>query len=148
LTLAAGPGGLFGPGERDLALSHNLVRVGVGIGRNLSLVFGFEGAAGSSVNPATGAQSTLRQDTLSVGIQHHLGPRLYYRAGAGIGFISELTKRQSFSGGQGLALAGGLGYELVEWPRVALGLELVGSHIIYRTESWQTVGLHLALAMF
>jgi hypothetical protein len=148
LTVAAGPGALFGPGERDLALSHNLLRVGFGLGLDLSLVLGLEGAAAGSVNPATGASSTLRQDTLSVGLQHHLSPWLYYRGSAGLGFISEVTERRTFSGGQGFALSAALGCEALHWPRSAVGFELAASNVVYRVESWRTIGLHLVAALF
>lgn len=148
LTVAAGPGALFGPGERDLALSHNLARFGWAVATNLSLVLGYEGAGAPSVNPATGDDSWLRQDVFAVGVQHHFGLQLYYRGSAGLGFVSESTARRTFSGGRGLALSAAVGYEAVQWPRAACGFELVASNTIYRTESWRTIALHLTLAMF
>jgi hypothetical protein len=148
LTIAAGPGRLMGPGEKDWAVSYNLFRVGLGVARNLSVILGFEGSGASSVNPKTHADSWLKQEVWYGGVQYHLLPRLHVRASVGIGAVSETTAKQKFSGGKGTALSAAIGYEFIQMPRTAVGLELVGNTTRYQTESWEMVGLNLALSFF
>jgi hypothetical protein len=148
LTVAAGPGVLVGPGERDLAVSHNLLRFGWGLARNLTFYASLEGARAPSVNPRTHAGSWLRQDTLSLGIQRHFHDDLYVRGSLGAGFVGEETATETFSGGTGLAVSAAIGREVVRLPRAAVALELAGNLTRYPTEFWGTVGLNLALVLF
>jgi hypothetical protein len=148
LTLAAGPGALFGPDEQDLAVSHNLLRFGWGLARNLGFYVSFEGVRAPSVNPHTDAPSWLRQDTLSFGVQYHFLERAYVRAGVGVGWVGEDTQNQSFSGGRGLAVTGAAGYELAQLYRTAVGVELAANLTRYAYEFWGTVGLNLTLTLF
>jgi hypothetical protein len=148
LTIAAGPGALMGPGEQDLALSHNLLRFGWGLARNLTFYVSLEGVRAPSVNPRTHAHSFLRQDTLSLGIQLHFLQTFYVRGSVGAGFVGEDTANDSFSGGTGLALTGAVGHELVQMYRHAIAVELAGNVTRYPTEFWGTVGLNLALTLF
>lgn len=148
LTIAAGPGAMVGPGEQDLAVSHNLFRFGWGLARNLTFYASLEGVRAPSVNPRTHAASWLRQDTLSLGVQYHLTLRSYVRGSVGVGFVGEDTSNQSFSGGRGLAVTGAAGYEFVQLPRAAVAVELAGNLTRYAYEFWGTTGLNLAVTFF
>jgi hypothetical protein len=147
-TAAAGSGYLIGPGERSLALAYQLFRLGVGLDERLSLVFGFSGMGTSSVNPATGSDSWLKQNVWSGGLQVNLRRDLYVRGGLGLASVSETVGNRSFDGGNGLLIEGALGYELWQRRHVAIALELAGSTTHYARESWQTVGLQLAVSLF
>jgi hypothetical protein len=147
-TVALGPGMLAGPGERSLAMSYQLFRLGVGLNERLALVLGFAGVGTSSVNPRTMSDSWLKQDLWSAGLQVNLVPRLYMRGGMGIGLVSESVGDRTFSGGRGLAVEGAVGWELLQLPHVALAVEANGSHTHYPRESWQTAGLQLSVSLF
>jgi hypothetical protein len=148
LTVAAGPGAMIGPGEQDLALSHNLLRFGWGLARNLTFYASLEGIRAPSVNPRTHARSWLRQDTVSLGIQRHFLDDLYVRGSLGAGFVGEDTANDSFSGGTGVALSGAVGREVIRLERTAVALELAGNITRYPTEYWGSLGLNLALVLF
>ena len=147
LTLAAGPGALVGKGERAPAVAYAM-RVGWGLDRNVSLFFAFEGVRAPGINPSTGDDAWLRQEILQVGIENHLGQRLYVRGAGGVGSIGEETRDSTFSGGRGLALSLAVGYDVAQLPRSALSLELAGSLTRYQRASWGTVGLAMSLALF
>jgi hypothetical protein len=148
LTVAVGPGALIGPGEQTLGVSHNLVRLGWGVARNLSSFVSFEGAHAPSVNPRTHQRSWLRHDTVSVGMQLHFRRRAYVRGSLGFGFVGEETRTHSFSGGSGVAMTGALGWELVQLARHAVAVELAGNITRYPTEFWGTTGLNLTVSFF
>jgi hypothetical protein len=143
-----GPGALVGPGEHELAITYNLFRLGFGIAPNLSLVLGYEGAGTNSVNPDSGLNSWLKQETLLFGLQYHFGRGFYVRGAVGEGSVTETTDFAHYSGGSGVALSGALGYEFYQSHHVALALDLNASNTRYSTESWQTAGLNLALSFF
>jgi hypothetical protein len=147
-TAALGPGMLAGPGERSLAMSYQLFRLGVGLNERLALVLGFAGVGTSSVNPRTMSDSWLKQDLWSAGLQVNLVPRLYVRGGMGVGLVSESVGDRTFSGGRGLAVEGAVGWELLQRQHVALAIEANGSHTHYPRESWQTAGLQLSVSLF
>jgi hypothetical protein len=147
-TAAVGPGALLGPGESSLAVSYQLFRLGLGVARNFSLLFAFEGAGTNSVNPGTHRPSWLKQDIWQLGVQSHLLQRLYVRGGLGVGFVSEKVGGRTFDGGRGVALCAGVGYELVQLWFAAVALDLHGSTTRYERESWQTAGLDLAVSFF
>jgi hypothetical protein len=147
-TASVGPGMLFGPGERQMALSYQLFRVGVGIDRNLSAVLGYESTGTDSVNPATDEDSWLKQDIWSLGLAAHLLPQLYFRGIMGIGHVSEKTASSNFSGGRGITVGAAVGYELLQMRHLALALDLHGSYTHYARESWKTTGLELAVSFF
>jgi hypothetical protein len=147
-SFSVGPGALIGPGEHELALTYNLFRLGFGIAPNLSLVIGFEGAGTNSVNPDSGEDSWLKQETILLGVQYHFGRGLYVRGSVGQGSISETTDYDHYSGGSGVAMSGAVGYEFVQTQHVALALDLNASSTRYARESWQTAGLNLALSFF
>jgi hypothetical protein len=147
-TVGVGPGALFGPGEDEIALSYNLFRLGFGVVPNLQAVLGFEGTGTNSTNPATGADSWLKQENWLLGIQYHVLSQFYVRGSMGAGHVSEHTSFASFSGGWGVAFAGAVGFEFVQTPHVALALDLNGSFTKYSGESWKTAGLNLALSFF
>jgi hypothetical protein len=147
-TAAFGPGILVGPGERSLAMSYQLIRLGIGLDRNLALMFGFSGVGTSSVNPKTGNDSWLKQEVWSLGLQGNLLPRFYVRGGLGTGHVSESAGGQTFSGGRGLEAEGAVGYELLQRRHVALAVELNGSWTHYSRESWKTAGLQMSVSLF
>lgn len=147
-TAALGPGALIGPGERSLAVTYQLFRLGVGLAPNLALMFGFDGVGTNSVNPATGLDSWLRQDVWSLGLQAHVRPALYVRGGMGLGFVSEKAGGRKFSGGRGVSASAAVGYELLQRQHVALSLDLNASLTKYARESWKTAGLQVALSIF
>ncbi len=148
LTTAVGPGALFGPGERDLAVSYQLARLGVGLDKNIALLFGFEGVGTNTINPKTNSDSWLKQDTWSLGLQRHFPPRLYVRGGLGVSSVSEKSGNLAFKGGQGIAVSGALGYEIIQRTHVALAIDIHGSTSHYPRESWQTLGFDLAVSFF
>jgi hypothetical protein len=147
-TAAVGPGALLGPGESALAVSYQLFRLGLGVARNFSVLFAFEGAGTNSVNPATNRESWLKQDIWQLGVQSHLRQRLYVRGGLGVGFVSEKVGGRTFDGGRGMALCAAVGYEVVQLWFAAVALDLHGSTTRYARESWQTAGLDLAVSFF
>lgn len=147
LTLALGPGGLNGPGERALALGYQL-RVGYGIDRNLVILVGLEGAGTNSVNPKTQAKSWLKQEMVWLGLMGRLGRTAYLRTGVGVAAVSEKTDTMTFEGGNGLAVVGAVGWDIYESGPVALAIELAASHAHYAVESWQTFGLQVAVSLF
>jgi hypothetical protein len=148
VTASAGPGALIGPGEKQMALSYQLLRLGVGIDRNLQAVFGYESTGTDSVNPATDEDSWLKQDIWSLGLQAHLTSRLYFRGIMGLGYVSETTDTAEFSGGRGITVGAGLGYEFLQFRHAALAVDLHGSYTHYPRESWKTTGLQLAVSFF
>jgi hypothetical protein len=148
LSIAVGPGAMFGPGEQILALSHNVVRVGWGLARDLSFFASIEGARAPSVNPATRARSWLRHETFSAGVQYHFLQSFYVRGSAGVGLVGEETARQSFSGGRGIATSAAVGVEIAQVTHTALGFELAGNVTRYPREYWGTAGLNLVLSLF
>jgi hypothetical protein len=148
LTIAAGPGALWGPGESDFAVSYNLFRVGFGVARNVAVVAGFEGVGASSFNPDQHVDSWLRQEVWFLGAQFFVRPQLHVRLCAGMGAVAEVTATKTYSGGKGVALSGGLGYELVQLAGTAVGVELYVNTTRYPTESWEMAGLNLALSFF
>lgn len=147
-TFSVGPGKLIGPGENELAVTYNLFRLGFGIAPNLSFVLSFEGAGTNSVNPATGDDSWLKQETFLLGLQYHLERGFYLRGAVGQGSVSETTDFEKFNGGSGVALSGAVGFEFVQTAHFALALDLNASTTRYARESWQTAGLNLALSFF
>jgi hypothetical protein len=147
-TAAVGPGALLGPGESAFAVSYQLFRLGLGVAPNFSVLFAFEGAGTSSVNPATNRESWLKQDIWQLGVQSHLRRRLYVRGGLGVGFVSEKVGGRTFDGGRGMALCAAVGYEVVQLWFAAVALDLHGSTTRYARESWQTAGLDLAVSFF
>jgi len=148
LTLAVGPGMLIGPGERDLALSYNIFRLGIGIIRNLSLIISYEGAGTNSTNPATGERSWLSQNQWIFGLQFHFLQWFYARAGIGPGTVEETTDRFFFSNGTSLTYAGALGFEFLQTEYVALGFEASASATHYSHETWETIGWDLTVAFY
>ena len=147
-TAALGPGMLAGPGERSLAMSYQLFRLGLGLNERLAIVLGFAGVGTSSVNPLTMRDSWLKQDLWSAGLQVNLMPRLYVRGGMGIGLVSESVGDRTFSGGRGLAVEAAVGWELLQMRHLAMAVELNGSNTHYPRESWQTAGLQVAVSLF
>jgi hypothetical protein len=83
-----------------------------------------------------------------LGIEHHLHERYYVRGAAGVGWVGEDTNSRSFSGGSGIGLSAAIGYDLVQLPRAAVSLELMGDLTRYTRELWGTAGLNLALSLF
>jgi hypothetical protein len=148
VTFGIGPGILIGPGETDVALSYSVFRLGIGIVRNLQFVASYEGAGTSSTSPATGESSWLSQNQWVFGLQYFFLQRLYARAGLGAGTVHESTGTAEFSGGTGLNISGGVGLEFVQTEHVALGAEMNASTTRYSSESWETIGWHLTLALY
>ncbi len=154
LTLSVGPGVLNGYGfdgrrETNLALSYSVFRLGFGVAPNFSLFIGYEGAGSSSTRGSTGTSSWLSQNIWSFGLQYHLHQRFYLRAGAGIGTVGDDTNQGTFTSDNGTAFVAGVGYEFVQTPDIALGLEASGSVTKYAfDEWWQTAGVNLTLAFF
>jgi hypothetical protein len=148
LTTSIGPGTLIGPGENSLALSYNVVRAGIGAGRNISFVFSFEGSGTPSINPKTRLDSWLKQEVWAAGVQYHFAQRLYGRTTVGLASVSEKTPGRVFEGGRGIGFAAAVGWEFVQSNHVALGVEVNGSSTRYSREFWHTLGLHLALSVF
>jgi hypothetical protein len=148
LSVAAGPGALIGPGEQALALSHNVLRVGWGLARNLTFFASLEGARAPSVNPRTRKSSWLRHETLSMGVQHHFWQFAYLRGMVGGGLVGEETDTESFSGGYGVALSGAVGWELAQAQRMAVAVELAANITRYPTEFWGMTGLNLTFTFF
>jgi hypothetical protein len=146
-AFSIGPGALVGPGESELALTY-VLRFGIGLAPNLSLVLGFEGAGTNSVNPDSGLDSWLKQETFLIGVQYHFVRGLYVRGAVGEGSISETTDYDRYSGGSGVALSGAIGYEFLQSQHVSLALDLNGSTTRYARESWETAGLNLAVSFF
>ncbi len=147
-TAAIGPGALIGPGERALALSYQVARVGLGLDPDIILQLSYEGSGTTSINPMTDETSWLKQDLLAAGLQHFIGPRIYLRGALGVGFVSEKTDTTSFSGGKGIAALAAFGYELMQRKHWSLGLDLHASLTHYPKESWKTFGLHLTVSVF
>jgi hypothetical protein len=147
-TAAIGPGLLVGPGERDLAMSYQLFRVGLGLDPRLTVVLGWAGVGTNSVNPATDRDSWLKQDLWSAGLQALVLPRLYLRGALGLALVSESVGELTFKGGRGLATEGAIGYELLQRRHVAVAVELNGSFSHYARESWKTAGLQLSVSLF
>jgi hypothetical protein len=148
LTIGGGPGALVGPGEQDVALSHNLIRFGWGVVRNLSLYVSFEGVRAPSIHPRTHVRSWLSHDTISAGAQYHFHQRAYLRVGAGVATVSEQAGDETFDGGNGTAGIAAVGVDLVQLPRAALSLEAAATAARYPTEWWGSAGLNLALTLF
>lgn len=148
LTLAIGPGMIIGPGERSVALSYNIFRLGIGIVRNLSFIISYEGAGTDSTNPATGEDSWLSQNQWIFGLQFHFLCWFYVRAGIGPGTVEETTRHFFFSNGTSLTYAGALGVEFLRAEYLALGFEASVSTTHYKDESWQTLGWDLTLAFY
>lgn len=148
LSLAVGPGLLVGPGEQSLAISHNVLRAGWGVARDLAFFLSIEGARAPSVNPATHSNSWLRQETFSLGVQYHVQRTIYLRGSAGMGLVGEETATRSFSGGRGVALSGAAGIEIAQMYRGAVALELAGNLTRYAREFWGTTGLNLVVTLF
>lgn len=148
LTLAIGPGMLIGPGERDVALSYNIFRLGIGIIRNLSFFISYEGAGTESTNPETGESSWLSQNQWLFGLQFHFLQWFYVRAGIGPGSVEESTRHFVFSNGTSLTYAGALGLEFLQTEYLALGFEASASTTHYSHESWETIGWDLTLAFY
>jgi hypothetical protein len=147
-TAAIGPGALIGPGENALAVSYQVARGAVGLDRNLALWISYEGAGTSSVNPKTNLDSWLKQEIVSLGLQHHIEQRFYVRGGLGAGFVSEKTKAETFSGGKGIAALAAFGYELIQRKHLAVALDLHVSWTHYPKESWKTLGADVAISLF
>jgi hypothetical protein len=147
-TAAIGPGALIGPGENALAVSYQVARAGLGLDRNLGLWLSYEGAGTSSVNPKTNLDSWLKQEIVSAGLQGHLERRFYVRGGLGVGFVSEKTKAESFSGGKGIAALAAFGYEILQREHLAVALDLHVSWTHYPSESWKTLGADVAISLF
>ena len=146
-AFSIGPGALVGPGESELALTY-VLRLGIGLAPNLSLVVGFEGAGTNSVNPDSGLDSWLKQETFLLGVQYHFAHGAYVRGAVGEGSISETTDYDRYSGGSGVALSGAIGYEFLQSEHVSLALDLNASTTRYARESWETAGLNLAVSFF
>jgi hypothetical protein len=155
-TIGIGPGYLRGPDETsDIGLSYNLFRLGFGVVPNVSVMLEFQGTGTNSISPLTDEYSWLKQENWLIGLQVHFLRRLYVRGGVGAGFVSEHTATTDVSGpGAGLALAGAIGYEFVQTPHVALGVDLNGSVTNYGRaadggrEVWGTTGLNLAVSFY
>jgi hypothetical protein len=147
-TAAIGPGALIGPGENALSVSYQLARLGLGLAPNLALLLSYEGAGTSSVNPKTMQDSWLKQDIVWAGLQHHFDRKLYLRGGLGMGFVSEKSGTESFSGGKGIAALVGFGYELLQRSHVAVAFDLHASLTHYPDESWKTLGADVAVTLF
>jgi hypothetical protein len=148
LTIAAGPGALWGPGESDFAVSYNLFRAAVGVARNFALVAGFEGVGARAFNPAEHVDSWLKQEVWFGGVQYFVLPQLHVRLCAGLGAVSESTPHKTYSGGKGYAFSAGVGYELIQLTGIAVGVEAYGNTTRYPTESWEMAGFNLALSFF
>jgi hypothetical protein len=148
LTIAGGPGVLVGPGEQAAALSHNLLRFGWGLARNLSVYVSLEGVRAPSISPATHRSSWLRHDTVSLGAQYYYVPRVYVRGGLGVAWVGEKTGDLDLDGGTGLAGIAAVGVDLVQLPRSAVSLEIAGTTARYATEWWGSTALNLALTLF
>ena len=147
-TAAIGPGALIGPGENGLAISYQVARVGMGIDRDMSLLLAYEGTGMGSVNPKTKQDSWLKQDIVWAGLQHHFERRFFLRGGLGMGFVSEKTSTETFSGGKGIAALVGFGYELIQRQHFALSLDMNASLTHYHDESWKTLGADIAVSLF
>jgi hypothetical protein len=141
-------GALLGPGERDMALSHNLLRFGWGLARNLSLYVSFEGARAQGVHPVSHASSWLKQDTVGAGLQYHFQQRAYLRGGLGMAWVSEEVGETTYDGGNGVAGIGAIGFDVAQAQAVVVSLELAATAAHYRTEWWESAGLNLALTLY
>jgi hypothetical protein len=148
LTFAGGAGALFGPGESDLAVSHNLIRVGWGPARNLSLYVSFEGARAPAVHPRTHVSSWLRHDTVTGGVQYHFSQRAYVRGGLGMSWVGEQVGDLDFSGGSGVAAVGAVGFDLLQLSGGAISVEVATTAARYPREWWESAGLNLAVTLF
>lgn len=148
VTFGVGPGMLVGPGETDVALSYSVFRLGIGIIRNLQFVASYEGAGTSSTSPATGESSWLSQNQWVFGLQYFFIQRMYARAGVGVGTVHESTATVESSGGTGFNVSGGVGLEFLQSDHVALGAEMNASTTRYSSESWETIGWNLTLALY
>ncbi len=148
VTFGVGPGMLIGPGETDVALSYSVVRLGIGIIRNLQFVASYEGAGTSSTSPATDESSWLSQNQWVFGLQFFFLQRLYARAGMGVGTVHESTDNAEFNGGTGLNFSGGAGVEFLQTQHVALGAEMNASTTRYSDESWETIAWNLTLTLY
>jgi hypothetical protein len=160
-SLGIGPGLMWGPKfdghpESDIrgkaALSYNLFRLGFGIAPNLQLILAFEGTGTNSIVPQgdfAGEHSWVTQHNWLLGLQFFFLQHFYVRGAAGLGTISESSASLDTSGGNGIAVAGAVGIELVQSRHAALGLELNGSHTTYDSnEHWTTGGLDMAVSFF
>jgi hypothetical protein len=62
--------------------------------------------------------------------------------------IDEDSDFGSFELTGGVAVTGGVGYELVQTPHVALGLEATGTAAHYPDQWWRSAGLNFTVASY
>jgi len=103
--------------------------------------------AGLDYTNAPKKELVFGNTVLQLGVQKHFIKRFYLRAGVGPSWVTAANEEMSQSVGPGWAFVGGLGYEGVQLPGLALGIEVRSSWSSFANESWHTGALN-AFATF